>query len=83
MAGEGGHHHPPMARRGVRVHIKGFTTINIGDCNSVRAVTTTTTRVMKRARATRAMTEPSPRKEGDDGPPAIVHNNQLLRQHQW
>ncbi len=32
MAGEGGHCPPPTARRGVRVHIKGFTTINIGDC---------------------------------------------------
>ena len=51
----------------------------------VRAVTTKKTRVMKRARAMRAITEPSPRKEGDDGPlpAARVHNNQLLRQHQW
>jgi hypothetical protein len=43
----------------------------------VRAVTATTTRVTKRARATRAMMEPSPREEGEDGPPpaARVHNN--------
>ena len=33
MAGEGGSCPPPAARQGVRVHIKGFTTINIGDCN--------------------------------------------------
>ncbi len=47
------------------------------------AVIATTTRVTKRARATRT-TEPSPREEGEDGPPPVarVHNNQLLRQHQ-
>ena len=43
----------------------------------VRAVTTTTTRATKRARAkwaraTRAITEPSLRKEGDDGPPPVA-----------
>jgi hypothetical protein len=45
----------------------------------MRALTTMTTRVTKRARATRDMTEPSAREEGDDGPPraARVHNNQL------
>ena len=31
--GGGGRRLPPVARRGVRVHLKGFTTINIGDCN--------------------------------------------------
>ncbi len=35
----------------------------------VRAVTVTMTRVTKRAMATRAMTEPSPREERDGGPP--------------
>ena len=36
-------------------------------------------------RVTRAVTEPSPREKGDDGPPlaARVHNNQILSQHQW
>ena len=31
----------------------------------------------------RAMMEPSPREEGDDGPPPAVrvHNNQILSQH--
>ena len=38
-----------------------------------------------RMTATRAMTEPSPMEEGDDGPPpaARVHNNQTIRWHQW
>jgi len=47
----------------------------------VRAVTVTTTRVTKRARAIRAMMEPSPREEEDIGPPPVVRvcNNQLLR----
>ena len=49
----------------------------------MRAVTTTKTRAMKRARVTkrargtRAMAEPSPREKGDNCPPPAerVHNN--------
>ena len=52
---------------------------------TVRAVTATTARVTKRARVMRAMTEPSPRDAGDEGPPPVarVQNNQLLRKNQW
>ncbi len=39
---------------------------------TVTAVTATTTRATKRARALRAIREPSPREEGDDGPPPVV-----------
>jgi hypothetical protein len=38
----------------------------------VRAVTVMTTRATKRARAKRAMMEPSLREEGDIGPPPAV-----------
>jgi hypothetical protein len=55
----------------------------------MRAVTTTKTRAMKRARvtkrarATRTMAEHSPREKGDYCPPPAerVHNNQLLRRN--
>ena len=37
-----------------------------------------------RMTTTRAMMEPSPREEGDNGPApaATVHNNQIIRRHQ-
>ncbi len=48
---------------------------------TVMAVTVMTTRLTKRGRAMKTMTEPSPREEGDDGSPpaARVHKNQKLR----
>jgi len=75
---------------------KGTQQSNIKPTSTVRNVVVTTARVAtKAARATgagamrmtttRAMTKPSPREEGDDGPPPVarVHNNQILSRHQW
>jgi len=69
---------------------------NIKPTSTVRNVVATTARVTtKAARAmeagstrmtmTMAMMEPSPREEGDNGPPPVarVQNNQILSRHQW
>jgi hypothetical protein len=79
--GEGGHcPHPGARGHGTQKRVP----------EKVTAVTMTTTRATKSELgqrgpcSTRAMTKPSPREEGADGPPraARVHNNQLLRRQQ-
>ena len=70
---------------------KGIQQSNIKPTSSVRDVVVTTARATTKAARgtgagstrttlTRAMTEPSLREEGDNGPPpaAKVHNNQIL-----
>jgi hypothetical protein len=82
-------------RQGSSSGCEGTHQSNIKPTLTARNVVATTVRATtKAARATgagamrvmmtRAMTEPSPREEGDDGPPpaAREHNNQILSWHQ-
>ena len=74
---------------------KGTQQSNIKPASTVRNVVAMTARATTKAARvtgagsmrttmTRAMSEPSPREEGDNGPPlaARVHNNQILSRHQ-
>ena len=86
---------PSGERRWSSSSLKGTQQSIIKPASTVRNVVAMTARAMlKAARAmgagstrmtmTKAMPEPSPREEGDDGPPpaARVHINQILSRHQ-